>query len=92
MLLNLSQSTCISRLELSNLYSFVIFEYQNVFSTQLKTLTRLKNLEINSLDFHISQKFLDSLYTLPLENLTLSVKKLDVNLFTKSIDNWPNVS
>lgn len=55
--------------------------------------TSLKNLEIRFLDFHISQKFLDSLYNLKeLEFLTLIVKKFDVNLFNKTIDKWTNVS
>ena len=55
--------------------------------------TCLKNLEISFLDFHISQKFLDSLYNLKeLEFLTLCVKKFDVNLFNKTIDKWTCVS
>jgi hypothetical protein len=90
---NLSQTTSINRLEFSNLYSFIIFEYQNIFSTQLSMFTHLKSLEISFLDFHITQKFLDSLYNLvKLENLTICVKKFDVNLFNKSMDRWTSVS
>ena len=82
----------LTKLSLKDFRSFVLYEFQQIFSTNLTQFTHLESLEIENNDFHTTQAFLNALFSLEkLAHLTLIVKNLQYTLLIQNVSSFAKV-
>lgn len=86
----LSARTALNELNLSNFNSFLTFDFQAVFTKNLKKFTHLKKLTLNHLNFCFSSKFCESLVQLAptLTTLKLKIENIDCKVFSDHLSGF----
>jgi len=75
----------LKELRLLNLASFVLFEYQNIFSRTLSRFDRLKSFHLSYSDFFTTNQFWNGLTSLRhLNSLKLETKSVDWKLLKQN--------
>lgn len=88
----LTAKTSLFELNLSNFNSFLTYDFQVIFTKNLKKFSHLKKLTLNHLNFSFSAKFCESLIHLAssLVILKLKIEQINCKVFADYLNGFRN--